>query len=166
MPLKESHKAFCKEYILDWNGTRAYQKAYPKVEYDTAKVNASKLLTKANIQAYIQELQKDLEKVAGISRLRVMKELESIAFSSMHNYHKNWMELEEYNSLTKEQLSAIASIEHTTINSKDGSKEIVKFKLHDKQRAIDSLNRMLGYNEPEEIKGSLKIKEKVSIKFK
>jgi hypothetical protein len=37
------------------NATEAYMKAYPKVSYDVARGNASRLLSSANIQAIISE---------------------------------------------------------------------------------------------------------------
>ena len=55
---------FCQEYVKNGlNGTQAYLKAYKTCKKeDTAKVNASRLLTNANIQNYIQELQEKIEK--------------------------------------------------------------------------------------------------------
>ena len=81
--LKDSHKAFAKEYIVDWNGTRAYQKIYTDCEYDTAKVNASKLLTNTNIQAYIEHIQKDLLKLCGVSVLGNITKLKEIIEDDM-----------------------------------------------------------------------------------
>lgn len=59
--MTERQKMFADEYLIDCNATRAYKAAYPKVKKDeAARVNASKLLTKANIRAYIDE---QLEKI-------------------------------------------------------------------------------------------------------
>ena len=54
---------FCQEYVKNGlNGTQAYLKAYKTCKKeDTAKVNASRLLTNANVQNYIQELQEKIE---------------------------------------------------------------------------------------------------------
>tara|TARA_B100000809_G_scaffold263326_1_gene316311 strand:+ start:335 stop:724 length:390 start_codon:yes stop_codon:yes gene_type:complete len=67
--LKDVHKVFCKEYVKNWCGVKAYQIAYPKSEYSSAKVSASKLLTNVNIQQYIEHIQKDLSKLCGVSVL-------------------------------------------------------------------------------------------------
>jgi phage terminase small subunit len=64
--LTEKQKIFCREYIFDWNGTRAAKAA--GYSENTAAVIASENLNKPNIKAYIEEIQKDLEKIAGISR--------------------------------------------------------------------------------------------------
>lgn len=47
--------AFCLEYVKEMNGSKAYQEIY-KCEYSTARTNASKLLTNANIKACIDKL--------------------------------------------------------------------------------------------------------------
>ena len=60
--LTEKQKLFVDEYLIDLNATRAYKVAYPHVKSDgAARACASKLLTKANIKAYIDE---QLEKVS------------------------------------------------------------------------------------------------------
>jgi phage terminase small subunit len=82
--LTEKQRIFCKEYILDWNGARAARVA--GYSENTAAVIASENLTKPYIQAYIKDLQADIEKVAGISRLRVINEHIKLAFSSLHIY--------------------------------------------------------------------------------
>jgi len=64
--LTEKQKAFCREYIFDWNGGRAYSKAYGTSGL-TSRVNASKLLTNTNIQQYIKSIQNNLEENAVIA---------------------------------------------------------------------------------------------------
>lgn len=54
--MTDNQRKFCDEYLKDCNGSRAYKAAYPNVKSDeAARVNASKLLTKTNIKAYIDE---------------------------------------------------------------------------------------------------------------
>lgn len=56
MTMTEKQKIFADEYLKDLNGTRAYKSAYPNVKKDeTARANASRLLTNANVKAYIDE---------------------------------------------------------------------------------------------------------------
>ena len=60
--LNNKHKIFCREYVKNGlNGTKAYMKAYPNCTEETARINASKLLTKTNTQNYIKELQDKAE---------------------------------------------------------------------------------------------------------
>ena len=76
--LKDSHKAFCKEYVTHWNKTKAYQTAYPDCSYDSARSASTELFANPSIQAYIEYIQEDLLKLCGISVLSnvtVLKEI-------------------------------------------------------------------------------------------
>ncbi len=54
--MTDKQRKFCDEYLIDLNATRAYKAAYPHVKSEgAARACASKLLTKANIKAYIDE---------------------------------------------------------------------------------------------------------------
>lgn len=60
--LTEKQKIFVDEYLIDLNATRAYKVAYPNIKNDhSARTLASRLLTKVDIKAYIDE---QLEKVS------------------------------------------------------------------------------------------------------
>lgn len=87
--LTAKQQRFCDEYLIDLNGTRAYKAAYPSVKKDeTARVNASRLLTNANVKAYIQERQKEREKRTEITQDSVLRELALIAFAKASDYAK------------------------------------------------------------------------------
>ncbi|HBE42012.1 MAG TPA: terminase small subunit [Bacteroidales bacterium] len=163
--LTERNKVFCREYIYDWNGSRSYKVAYPDITDETARVNASRLLTDANIKAYIELIQKDLEKLAGISRLKVINEHLKIAYSSIAHLHNTWIERKEFESLTSDQKDCIEEIS-TKIARKvqwefnadtekkepiDYEVEYVKVKLYDKQKSLEAINKMLGYDAPSKI---------------
>lgn len=156
--LNQNQKRFCQEYIYDWNGTRAYSVAYKGVTLATAAVQASKLLLIPKIQAYLTEIQKDLEKTAGISRWMVIKEHQKLAFSSIASLHNTWITKREFEELTDDEKSCIAEIQtqtRTELGGLDGETPIqvdyVKIKLYDKQKSLDSIAKMLGYNEPEKM---------------
>jgi phage terminase small subunit len=156
--LTEKQKAFCRAYILEWNATRSYLEIYKSVSsYNVAGVNANRLLKNAKIQAYIEEIQKDLEKVAGISRLKVLNEHIKIAFSSLGHMYCTWITRKEFETLTDDQKACIAEIdtkikteyEYNPDNPKERTPvnvEYVKIKLHDKQKSLDSITKMLGYD--------------------
>src|SRR5574344_1467440 len=79
--LNKNQKAFCREYMKNGkNGLQAYMKVY-KCKEDTAKVNASKLLTNTNIQKYISELEEEIKKKDLITIEEIIKELKAIAFT-------------------------------------------------------------------------------------
>lgn len=158
--LTEKNKIFAREYIFDWNGARAYMVAYPDcLKYEAAKAAASRLLTNVNLQQYIEDIQKDLEKLAGISRLKVISEHMKIAYSSIANLHNTWIQRKEFELLTNEQKDCIQEID-TKIKTefefdpenpqekKPITVEYVKIKLYDKQKSLDAINKMLGYDAP------------------
>ncbi len=154
--LTEKQKAFCREFIFDWNGTRAAKVAGYSEE--SAGVIAYENLKKPYIQAYIKEIQLDLEKTTGISRQMVIKEHQKLAFSSIAHLHNTWIERKAFEELTEDQKACIAEIHTQTRMEKNpiegGSPiqvDFVKIKLYDKQKSLDSLSKMLGYNEPEKV---------------
>ena len=55
--LKDRQKAFCLYYLQRYNATWAYQQAY-NADYETARVNGSRMLTNANIKKQLAELKK------------------------------------------------------------------------------------------------------------
>jgi phage terminase small subunit len=163
--LSEKQRIFCREYILDWNATRAAKSA--GYSEDTAYAIGAENLRKPKIQAYIAEIQKDLEKVAGISRLRIINEHLNIVNTSIAHLHNTWITRKEFENLTDGQKSAIAELSYQTRIEKDYSTnpdgdivqvDYVKIKLYDRQKSMDSLSKMLGYNEAEKVQHSGEIK--------
>jgi phage terminase small subunit len=164
--LTEKQKIFCQEYIYDWNATRAAKVA--GYSEKTAGSIGHENLTKPEIQAYITEIQKDLEKTAGISRLRILKEFEKIAFSSIAHLHDTWITRKEFETLTEEQKACISEIQTQTRKEEDFKGDtvtidFVKIKLYDKQKALDAISKLLGYNEPDKLKLLLPEKQVMEI---
>lgn len=156
--LTQKQKDFCREYIYDWNATRAARAAGYSEE--TAGQMGYENLKKPYIKAYIDEIQKDLEKLAGISRLKVIQEHQKLAFSSIAHLHNTWIERKDFEKLTDEEKSCIAEISTQTRTEIEGkgtdeeqavSVDYVKIKLYDKQKSLDSINRMLGYDAAQKI---------------
>lgn len=151
--LTGKQKRFCEEYIFDFNGARAARDAGYSEE--TARNIASENLTKPDIQAYIAELQANMEQTSGISRLRVLREHEKLAFSSIAHLHDTWITRKDFDQLTDEQKSCIAEIQTQTrqqsqLDPISGEIEtiqidFVKVKLYDKQKALDSISKILGF---------------------
>lgn len=168
--LTYKQEVFCQEYSIDYNATRAYMIAYPNVKKaETAKAAGSRLLTIVNVKDYIKKLQNDVAKTAGISRLMILMEHKKIAFNSIAHLHKNWIERKEFESLSDDQKSCIESIDVKIIKKNIPDTEIeievehIKVKLYDKQKSLDSISKMLGYNEPDKIEHSGEVTNKVSV---
>ena len=77
--MTEKQKIFADEYIIDLNATRAYKAAYPNVKKDgAARTNGSKLLTNANVKAYIDERLEQLKSERVADQQEVMEYLTAV----------------------------------------------------------------------------------------
>lgn len=89
MALTEKQKLFADEYLIDLNATRAYKAVYKNVKNDeTARTNASRLLTNANVKEYLNQRMKDREKRTEITQDKVLTELAQIAFANGTDFAK------------------------------------------------------------------------------
>lgn len=72
-------QAFADHYIELGNATEAYLKAYPNVTKETtARVNASRLLTNANISSYIEKRMEELQSERVASQQEILESLTAI----------------------------------------------------------------------------------------
>jgi len=76
--LTDKQERFCNEYVVDFNGTQAVIRAGYK-EQSAAEI-ASENLRKPQIKARIKELSKEYISQLEGRKLRIIKELEGIAF--------------------------------------------------------------------------------------
>lgn len=74
MALTGKHKKFADEYLIDLNATQAYLRAGYKCKEDVARRNASRLLTNADVQSYIEERQQKLQKKTGMDQEWVLNQ--------------------------------------------------------------------------------------------
>jgi phage terminase small subunit len=175
--LNEKQKHFCREYVIDWDGTRSYLVAYPNVKNRAiAKAAASRLLTNVNLKKYISEIKDDLEMLCGVSKAMIVNEHKKLATSSIADLHDTWITRKEFETLTKEQKDCIAEIdtkiktefEFDPDNPKDKKPitvEYVKVKLYDKQKALDSISKLMGYDAEQKIKISGNITGDIKVGF-
>jgi phage terminase small subunit len=153
--LTAKEERFCYEYLAcGFNGTKAAIKAgYSK---KTAQEISSQNLSKLIIQSRIQVMKDNLAETAGITALMLAQEHAKIAFSTIAHLHNTWIELKEFESLTDEQKACIQEISTKTERRNLGTRdepdiiniEYVRLKLYDKQKALESLANLLGYNAP------------------
>lgn len=77
--MTEKQKRFCDEYLIDCNATRAYKAVYRNVKSDdAARVNASRLLTNANVKNYIDERMEELHNERTADAQEVIEYLTSV----------------------------------------------------------------------------------------
>ncbi|WP_199614668.1 terminase small subunit [Paenibacillus alkalitolerans] len=78
MALSDKHMRFVDEYMIDMNAAAAYLRAGYKCNEDTARANASRLLTNANIQAEIANRQEKIQEESGMSVKWVLEKYKKI----------------------------------------------------------------------------------------
>lgn len=147
--LTEKQKRFCQEYVIDLNKKQAAIRA--GYSENTAYNIGWENVNKPEVAAYIKHLRTNLEEATGVTQNRIIRELQRIAFSDMGRFKTNWMTMKEFEELTEDDRAAISSIDYTERPTEFGTETIIKFKLHDKLKAQEMLNRMLGYNAAEKI---------------
>lgn len=150
---------FCYEYCIDFNAAQAAIRAGYSIR--TARSIGCKLLTKVNIQNKIKDLKGHLSETAGIGAVKVLNELKKIAFSSIAYLHNTWIERKEFEELTEDQKACISEISTQVraqrVNDESVDVEFVRIKLYDKQKALEAISKMLGYEAPtrNEISGKI-----------
>lgn len=161
--MTDAQKRFCDEYLIDLNATRAYKVAYKSCKSDlTARTNGSKLLTNTNIQEYISEKQKEIEKRTEVTQDMVIKELAKIAFLDIRKLYTENGQLKNVADIDDDTAGAISSLETLEEYDRYGDDrekigDTQKVKLLDKTKALELLGRHLGiFND----KLDLNVKEK------
>lgn len=163
--LTEKEEAFCQEYLKDFNGTRAAKAAgYSR---DSACEIGSQNLRKLHIQNRISELRTATGKDFNITRERIAQELARIAFADPRNLFDDIDgKMKEIYELDADTAATIGSIEVDELFEGFGrDREKIgitkKVKTWEKTKALEALNRMMGFNAPDkkEISGSLDIKQ-------
>ena len=95
--MTDAQKRFCDEYLIDFNATRAYRVAYPNCKKDdSARKAGSRLLTKVDIQTYIQEQQIELETRTKVTQAMIVEELSKIAFLDIGELYNEYGRTKEY----------------------------------------------------------------------
>ncbi len=119
--MNNNHKLFCHEYVKNGNnGTRAYMEVYSNCTEETARRNASKLLTKTDVKGYIESLQKELKEDAIMSAKERMEWLTEVVKDKQ-----------------REVTSIRTADEDIIVGDKNAD-------LNTKIKAIDIMNKMTG----------------------
>lgn len=139
--LNERMMAFCIALMDDpeKNQTAAAIKAGYSESH--AHVHATQLLKKPKIQAFLDKLRSNAVARANRTTDELIKEQENIAFSDIADYldfDGSGVYLKPLSSIPRNKRAAIAGVSQKT--TKDGTS--IEFKLWDKNKAIDMLNRI------------------------
>jgi phage terminase small subunit len=144
-PLRARERRFVEEYLACLNGAKAATQAGYSAK--TARVTASKLLTKANIAAALETGYKEREKRTLITSDSTVRAIACLAHSDIRKFYDANGDLIPIHSLPDELAACIASIEvvKRNLTSGDGKTERVwKIKLWSKPQALELLGRHQG----------------------
>lgn len=81
--LTPQQEAFCQEYVINHNATEAAIKAGYSAK--AARAVSSRLLTKANVKAYVNALHEKVAERTGIDAAKVLEQYIKIAFGSIYD---------------------------------------------------------------------------------
>ncbi|KAA6316689.1 hypothetical protein EZS27_033036 [termite gut metagenome] len=146
MKLTIKQEDFCNYYIETGNASEAYRRAYDcsNMTDKTVWEKASELLDNGKVTARVNELQNELKAKSDITKERILKELECIAFANIGNY----VEIKNGNVFFKDSSEwtddMVKAVEYV-----EKAKEGIKIKLHGKNWSIARICRMLGFDEEE-----------------
>lgn len=143
LTLKESHQRFADKYFETLNGTQSA--IYAGYAEASARIEASRLLDREDVQAYLQQLRAVLEEKTGISAQKVLNEIAKIAFADIRNFYKGDDQLKAITDLDDNEAAALMSVKMYEEYTPDGpigmNKEI---KMYNKLDGLEKLARHLG----------------------
>lgn len=142
--LTPKQEKFIDEYLKDLNGTQAAIRA----GYSPRSANemAARLLAKDSISSEIASRRQKLSDDCGITRERVVKEMARLAFLDIRKFFDDEGNPIHISKLDDDCAAAVNGFDvATTGNSEIGVGQILKYKIPDKNKALDNLAKILGY---------------------
>ncbi|MCW9549675.1 terminase small subunit [Klebsiella oxytoca] len=151
-------KKFVTSLLEGNNQTAAYKKAGGKAKTDeAARVSASQIITKLNVQAFLKSVQYEAVSDAIMTRIEALERLTVIARTSISDLatfgthlvgedddgrpiEQTVWRFKNSDEMTPEQMAAISEL----TAGKDG----LKIKLHDAKAAIKQMAEMQGWEAP------------------
>lgn len=127
---------FCQAYLIDFNASKAARSSGYQSEA------GSRLLKKVRIRARIFQIRKETGKKFDVTRERLLQELMRIVYSDIRNI-ANTDKPEEWD---EDDAAGVSAIEYDQLIG--GIRSIKKY---DKLKAMEIINKMMGFNEPEKV---------------
>lgn len=141
MTLTPKMQRFIEEYLIDLNATQAAIRA--GYSEKTADKIGHENLVKPEIKKALDVAMKERSERTQVTADMVVKELAKIGFSNMRKFaswSKDGVSLIDSETLDEDDAACVQEVSQT-ITEAGGS---IKFKLHDKKSALDSLGKHLG----------------------
>jgi phage terminase small subunit len=142
--LNDKQTAFANEYLIDFNATAAYKRAGYTAKGHAAEVNASRLLSNAEVQARIRAVLSEAAKRSNATLERIELELERVALSDPRKLFTAGGALKPPAEWDDDMAAIIAYTETTETYKGSGNARklkgnLTKLKMCDKLSAIVSL---------------------------
>lgn len=144
-PLTKRERLFVAEYLVDLNGAQAAVRAGYKPQ--NAAAQASRLSTKANVQAALAAAYKAREARTLVTADSTVRELGRIAHCDIRKFYDEAGHLKPVHELPHDLAACIASVEvvRRNMTSGDGTTEVVyKIRFWNKPQALELLGRHQG----------------------
>lgn len=156
--------AFATEFVVDLNATQAAIRAGYSPR--TAHAQGHRMLRDAEVQKLIAEQKRERQRTAGDLALRVVSELESLAFSDIgdmvESAHGGELVLRDLRALPARARRCIESIAVKSVRGGGVSRSV---RLHSKVSALKLLMDHLGLAAPVKHEVDLSAKERLAAKL-
>ena len=130
------------------NQTECYAHMFPKVGRGAARVRGSHYFNHPIVQEHIQEKADEIGEQADVTQARVLQEVARLGLYDVRKLFDADGRPLAITELTDEMAAAIVGVEVVTIGSGEaGLGEIRKYKLADKNSALEKLMKHLGLYE-------------------
>ena len=143
--LSKKREFFCAEYVKDHNGTRAaIDSGFAE---KSARVTASRLLTKANIRAEIERREAELMSKLELSAEKVLRGIANLAFFDIRKFYREDGSLKSVPELDGETQAALCGMEvkklydHFAKGRAQEKGTLTKIKLADRGLNLERLGR-------------------------
>lgn len=137
---KQRYDLFVKCFAAGMFQNAAQAAVDAKFAVGSARQTASRLLTIDYVKVGIAKAKAVLAVKLDITAERVVAEFAKIGFVNVEDFTDEDGNLKKISEIGRENMAAVSSIEVT----KDKGKRTVKFRLHSKTKALDSLGKHLG----------------------
>jgi len=146
-PLNTREERFVVEYLKELNQTEAYMRAFNTTHRATARSQASLMMSRPNVQVAIEQARRRDIEIAGLDRVRILRELTAVALVDIRRAFNDDGTLKKPSEWDDPTAAAVGSLEVTELtDSMSGAVvgHLKKLKLWPKMDALDKAMRHLG----------------------
>ena len=149
--LTPKQQKFVNEFLIDMNGTQAAIRAGFSAK--RADAIAYNLLRKTEIQEAIKLRRNDLARKTEVTQERIVLEMSRLAFMDIRNLFNDDGSPVPIKQLSDAAAACISGIQVVSIGNADvGIGHVMKYRMPDKNRALENLAKILGFMDKEKNK--------------